>query len=185
MNVYDFDGTIYDGDSSLDFYLFSLLLNPCVIRALPRQIFGTMLYIRKKIDKTMYKQYFFGFLKYVSDVDSCVNAFWKKNKKKIKKWYIEQKHNDDIVISASPFFLLEPICNELKIGDLISSDVDKKTGLFNGKNCRGKEKVVRFIEKYKEQPIENFYTDSIEADGPMIEISKNTFLVRHNKVEKI
>ena len=27
MNVYDFDKTIYDGDSTLDFYLFSLKKN--------------------------------------------------------------------------------------------------------------------------------------------------------------
>ena len=32
MNVYDFDKTIYDGDSSVDFYKFSLKRHPKLAR---------------------------------------------------------------------------------------------------------------------------------------------------------
>lgn len=28
MHAYDFDGTIYDGDSTVDFYLYSLCKHP-------------------------------------------------------------------------------------------------------------------------------------------------------------
>lgn len=37
MNVYDFDGTIYDGDSSVDFFLYALKRMPSLIRYAPRQ----------------------------------------------------------------------------------------------------------------------------------------------------
>ena len=36
MNVYDFDGTIYDGDSSVDFWLYSIRKKPSVfLKCLP------------------------------------------------------------------------------------------------------------------------------------------------------
>ena len=35
MRVFDFDNTIYDGESVIDFYLFSLRRNPKVARYVP------------------------------------------------------------------------------------------------------------------------------------------------------
>ena len=32
MRVLDFDNTIYDGESVVDFYLFSIKYNPCVLK---------------------------------------------------------------------------------------------------------------------------------------------------------
>ena len=31
MNVYDFDGTVYAGDSTVDFYFFCLIVNNCIL----------------------------------------------------------------------------------------------------------------------------------------------------------
>ena len=36
IDVYDFDGTIYDGDSTVDFSLFCLRRHPALLTALPR-----------------------------------------------------------------------------------------------------------------------------------------------------
>lgn len=38
MRVFDFDNTIYDGESVIDFYLFSLRRNPKVARYVPVEI---------------------------------------------------------------------------------------------------------------------------------------------------
>ena len=35
MNIYDFDGTLYDGDSTFDFILYSLKKHPSLLRFLP------------------------------------------------------------------------------------------------------------------------------------------------------
>ena len=59
MNVYDFDGTIYEGDSTVDFFLYALKNRPSVLRYLPKQICGFILYAAKRIDKTKLKEYFF------------------------------------------------------------------------------------------------------------------------------
>ena len=58
MNVYDFDKTIYDGDSTLDFYLFSLKKNPMLIRFLPVQIIGFIKYMFGLCPKLYFKEKF-------------------------------------------------------------------------------------------------------------------------------
>ena len=44
MNVYDFDGTIYNGDSSVDIYFFLLKRYPKLIAYFPKQILGIVKY---------------------------------------------------------------------------------------------------------------------------------------------
>ena len=63
INGYDFDKTIYDGDSSVDFYKFCLKKNKKVLLMLPIQIYGLILYILGIIEKTKFKEYVFSFLK--------------------------------------------------------------------------------------------------------------------------
>ena len=38
MNIYDFDKTIYDGDSSIDFLLFEIKRNKKVFLTLPKTV---------------------------------------------------------------------------------------------------------------------------------------------------
>ena len=86
-----------------------------------------------------------------------------------------------MIISASPEFLLAPICKKLEIKHLIASKVDSKSGKYSGVNCHGKEKVRRFYEEFSDGEIDKFYSDSF-SDTPMAEISKKAFLVNGNKI---
>lgn len=182
MNVYDFDGTIYNGDSSIDFYFYSLRRNPRVILYLPKQLFAFILYFLKIIDKTRLKEEFFSFVKFV-DVEEFVNDFWYKNKCKIFKWYLEQKTNEDVIISASPEFLLKSICETIGVNCLIASKVSSINGKFSGKNCSGEEKVNRFKEIFGDSIIDSFYSDS-EKDLPLARLSKRPYKVIRGKVKK-
>ena len=66
MNVYDFDGTIYDGDSSIDFYLFCIKRKPSILfKSIIKQLSGAVLYTFKLITKKRYKEKYFSFLKFV------------------------------------------------------------------------------------------------------------------------
>lgn len=183
MNVFDFDGTIYSGDSSIDFYLFCLRKNPKIIRVFGKQLKGVFKYKMGKISKNQYKSLFFSFLSHVEDVESLVGEFWKKNQCKIKKWYKEIKSKEDVIISASPEFLLSCMKEKLDIQDVIATKVDKKTGKLIGENCRGEEKVNRFKEKYDINEIEGFYSDS-KADTPMACISKQAYMVKKNTINR-
>ena len=185
INGYDFDETIYDGDSSVDFYFFCLVKNKKVLKQLPDQLKGFIKYKTKKIDKTEFKEYVFSFLKYIDNVDEYVKEFWDKNYKNIKSWYFDQQEKTDVIISASPEFLLKPLEKKLKV-KIIGSKVDKKTGKFDGKNCHDYEKISRYEKELKKKnKIKRFYSDSIKADGAMFAYAEEAYLVTKNKITKL
>ena len=182
MNVYDFDGTIYNGDSSVDFYRFSVKKNPYILLCIPKQAWGAMLYCIRKIDKTKLKEYFFSFLPKI-DTAEMVDCFWEKHQHKIQKWYLAQRQPDDIIISASPEFLLRPVCNNIGITRLIASRVDYQNGKFDEPNCKGEEKVARLMREYSVSQIDSFYSDSI-SDQPLANISSKAFLVSKGEIKE-
>ena len=183
MNAYDFDKTIYDGDSTADFYLFSLKRHKKIITLAPSLLGSVMkFYIFKKGTKTDFKQVMYRFLRYC-DIDKDVADFWRMNKSRIKNFYLKQKRDDDVIISASPEFLLEPIINELGIGTLMASRVDKHTGEYDGINCHGKEKVRRFYEKFPDVRIDEFYSDSY-SDTPLAEIADKAYIVKGEELSE-
>ena len=181
INLYDFDGTIYDGDSTVDFYFFCLRKKPIIIFYLPLFIIYAFLYFVGFVKKSVMKEKFFKFLGKISSVDSYVDEFWKFNSKKIKNFYIGQDHSNDIIISASPYFLLKPICNKLKVKKLIASPVNKDTGKYEGNNCDGEEKVVRLEKECGKVKVNEVYSDSYK-DVPIWKLGKKAYLVKKDKI---
>ena len=183
MIVYDFDMTIYQGDSTLDFYFYCLRHHPKIVLCLPMQLLGLLKYKFRLIEKDEFKEQFYSFLEVLEDVDSDVRNFWKENFFKIKKWYLHQKRKDDVIISASPFFVLDEVCRILGVSNLIASQVDKNSGKLLSTNCYGEQKVLFFKEKYDVSMIECFYSDSL-SDVPMAKISKKAYLVKKDTIIK-
>ena len=177
MNIYDFDKTLYGADSTADFLKFSLKKHPALVRFLPAMgWFALQHYGLKRIDKTAMKEQFYKiFTGY--DPEALLEEFWDTHQHKLFPWYAgKQQREDDIIISASPEFLLKPICARLGIRHLIASRVDPKTGRYTGKNCHGPEKVVRLKEEMGITACENFYSDSY-SDQPLAEIAENACIV--------
>ena len=189
MNIYDFDKTIYDGDSTLDFYKYSIKKRPYILFRIIKAIIYMVKYKLNIIEKEKFKECFYEFLKDIPDIDKEIIEFWDINNKKIKKWYLNQIQDTDIIISASPEFILKPIITRLGIKEknLLSSIVDKKTGKYTGKNCYGEEKIHRLKEYFKtnnipeDTIIEKAYTDSL-SDKPLLTIAKKGYLVKGNKL---
>lgn len=183
MNTYDFDKTIYDGDSTIDFYWHCIKKFPQIILYLPSQVMAAIKYKLKVIDKTKFKEEFYCFFKKVPDIDREVKNFWDKNDYKIKKWYIDQKAEDDVIISASPEFLLREACERIGVKNLIASRVDKSTGKYIGDNCYGKEKLRRFYQEYPNEIIDEFYSDSY-SDEPIAKVARKSFIVSKEMIKK-
>ena len=181
MNVFDFDGTIYHGDSSKDFFFYCLKHYPKTrAKILPVLWYGAgfgLGIVKKKI----FKQKLFSIVQKIPDIDKAVLDFWEEHRKNIKNWYMEMKEGTDIIISASPEFLLAPICAELGVECMMATKVDKTTGLFDGENCHGKQKVTRFYEQYPNAEVDNFYSD-MYCDTPLALISKKAFIVKGEKL---
>lgn len=183
INGYDFDKTIYNGDSSVDFYLYCLKRKPTLIRYIFGLIWGISLYILKIKSKEYMKEKFFAIVKSINNIDDYINDFWDKHYKNIKPWYLKQKDKSDIIISASPEFLLKPLEKKLKV-KVIASKVNKNTGKFEAKNCHDHEKVNRFYKEVGKKKLNAFYSDSM-SDKPMMDISKNAYLVKKDEIKKL
>lgn len=183
MNIYDFDKTIYDGDSSIDFYKFCLKRNKCLILYSFKVLLYYILYFLRIKNKNDVKEVFFSFLKKIDNPEEIVNNFFKEHKHKIKSFYLSGNHSKDIVISASPKFLIEPFTCYLRVKDVIASDVDIHTGKFRKDNCKGTNKVKYLIEKYPKIIVNEVYSDSL-SDIPLMEISKKAYIVKGNKIKR-
>ena len=180
MNVYDFDKTIYNGDASLDFWKYSVKKKPSLLRYLPHQVLSAVLFKAKVIGRKEFKERFFSFLRQIDASD--LSDFWDRHQSKIKSWYLDRKKTDDLIISASPEFILQEMTDRLHIG-LIGTKMNSKTGKITGENCRGEAKVLRFKELHGDTPINQFYSDS-KSDTPLKNLAKEAFLVKKDQLTK-
>lgn len=181
-DIYDFDGTIYDGDSSVDFFLYALKINKKTWKYVPIIIWYTLLYIFKCIHTKKYKEVVFSFIKEIPNLEDFVCEFWETHDKKINDFFVQNiKEKKKIcIISASPEFLLKPYVDRFKDVELIGTKMDKK-GKIKGENCNKKEKVKRMYAWKKSVKIDKFYSDSIK-DTPLAELSKEPYIVNHGKI---
>jgi HAD superfamily phosphoserine phosphatase-like hydrolase len=176
INVFDFDKTIYRGDSSRHFYFYCLKKCPKTLLYVPYQLINFVPYLLGIYNKTEFKEKFYSYLKAIKDIDKLVEDFWSINEGKIHRWYALKKHNKEVVISASPEFLLKPICDKLKVMLLIGSIVDKSNGHYTGVNCFGEEKVKRLNQRLRDYVIKEFYSDSL-TDAPLARLGEKSFIV--------
>ena len=183
MNVYDFDDTIYDGDSTVDFYLHCLRTHPRIAVCLPKQAFAFALKALHRISTTQLKERFFCFLPLLPDAQALAESFWDQNLRRIRPWYLARKQADDLVISASPAFLLAPACRRLGIRPPIATQADPHTGRISGENCKGAEKVRRLHAVYPDAAIGAFYSDS-HSDAPLARLAQEAWLVSGDALKR-
>ncbi len=180
VNVYDFDDTIYKGDSGVEFYLYMLRkkffrASLSILKSLP----VCFLFIFKKRDTKDIKDKLFSFIKYVPNIDDYVKSFWDKNEHKIKKWYLEQKKDSDVIITANYDFLIKEICKRLKIKNLIATEYDFKTYKIKGIHSRGEGKIQLFKERYPNYKMDKTYSDS-RKDIPLLRCGHPGYVVKDN-----
>ena len=139
MNVYDFDNTIYDGESVVDFYLFCARKKPSLIKYFPLMLHMLVKYKLGLISiselENKAAKYALIIFSSIDSSEKAVSEFWDKNEYKIKDFYKGQQREDDIIISASCSFLLYEICRRLwnkKFNMLRNRPVfrQNKSGLF-------------------------------------------------------
>ncbi len=180
MNVYDFDNTILRGDSTVRFCLYCLRHYPRIWPDIPAQIINGALFLMKKRDRRAFKQRLLRFVAWI-DVEGALENFWQENFGRIKPFYAKTRRDDDVIISASPEFIIAPACKRLGIRHFMGSPVDMKTGRYLGANCNGEEKVRRFREAYADAQIDDFYSDS-HSDDPLARLAKRAIMVRGNEL---
>ena len=187
MNVYDFDNTIYRGESTLDFYFFCIRKNKRLLRLIPQVFRALILYklCRMPMERLeLYvEKYASEFLHMLGGIDEMSRAFWDRRMNKIKDFYKKQQREDDLIISASCDFLLAEGLKRLGIKNYLCSSIDPQTGQIK-QLCYHKNKAGLYKRCYPNVPVENFYTDSMN-DLPMIELAEHAFLVKGNRISQL
>ncbi len=181
MNVYDFDNTIYDGDSSIDFFLYALSRDWKIGLKIPG-IFLLFIMNKMKLTSTeRLKEHFFAFITHMENAEGEVQSFALKNMSKIKAWYLMGRSREDIIITASPEFLVQAFMDHLEGQRCIGTRLDIRTGRISEKNCRGDEKVIRYRELYGDKPVASFYSDSM-SDMPMALLAEKAYLIKKEHI---
>lgn len=188
MNVYDFDNTIYDGESCFDLFKFYVRRRPSLLRYAPQVIFAFARYKMGKvtIEQALgkYGEKVEAFFKSIPDLRADSEVFWDKHMYNIKPFYSEIKRDDDLIITASPEITMKTICDRLGIKNLIGSVIDEESGKIT-RLCMSTNKTKAFFEAYPDGKIESFYTDSPKNDGPLIDVAQKAFIVKGDKITRI
>lgn len=180
MNVFDFDNTIYDGDSTLDFWFFAVRRQPACLKVFPVQVLSALGYGLGLLSKESFKQTFYRFLGRVDDVEGLVKEFWDRSLEKMNVDVLSYAREGDLVVSASPRFLLELPCSIFGF-NLIASEVDVYTGRLEGPNCYGSDKVRRIKEEGFPTEFEMGFSDSM-SDKPMLSLAREPYFVRRRRI---
>ena len=187
MNVYDFDNTIYDGESCFDLFKFYMKKDPSLLKLFPMVVKGFARYKKGAISLNEMVEKYAPLaedkLKKV-DFENDPKAFWDAHMHKIKPFYQSLRQEDDLIITASPDFHMEEICKRLGIHQYLTTKVNRENGTIEFA-CIRHNKIVAFKEHYGDKEIENFYTDSPENDAPLIELAKHAFVVKGNKIKQV
>lgn len=188
MNVYDFDNTIYDGESVLHFFFYYLRKTPYLIKYIPKVFHALYKYKRGKMTVeqalTEYASFVEDYFRGIEDFEADVVDFWDKHMKNIKPFYKEIQKEDDIVVTASPEISMKEICKRLGIKHCVGSILDPETGKIT-RLCMRSKKIPAFLEAFPDAHIDNFYTDSPKNDAPLIEMADHAFVVKGNRIKQI
>ena len=100
MNVYDFDNTIYRGESGIDLFLYFLKRDPKLMAALPWAVSCITKYKATKMTLDDAVENYAGTIEQyaatIDDIEGNVQKFWDLNSRKIKSFYLKQRRDDYI-----------------------------------------------------------------------------------------
>jgi phosphoserine phosphatase len=175
MNAYDFDGTIFPSNCTIGFALWCMKRRPKLwVTYAPRAFRSLVLYKLGKMPSYRMLRELYSYLRVVDDFDVQIERYWDKNEHRISSWYLAQKRPDDLIISASPTCLIEPIARRLGV-TCVGTDYDREYGILLNNLMYAREKS-RYIIDHGFPVIDHFYSDSL-SDTPLALCSEHAHLV--------
>lgn len=181
MNIFDFDGTLYKGDSTFDFWFYCMKEFPAARKRIPKEMSVALAYLMKRVSLDGFKGVLYEFFEDIPDIDDVVKRFWVCHIDRMRMDVLAFANEGDLVASASPEGLLSPICKELGF-NLIASRVDMGSGKLISPNCKGEEKVRRIQSAGLPMHYDLAFSDSL-SDLPIMRLADEAYLVKMNKIE--
>lgn len=184
-DLYDYDGTLCPGDTGSAFWLYCLLRRPYIVVFIPIQIVGILCYLFGRNGRIARHTSVYCFLRAVNG-QKLAQRFAEKRVRKTFPYFIQRGSTRPVVVcSASPEFLLRPICDKLGVAHLVATRYDPATGVLHGKTCKEDEKVRRLREELPDVTYEAVYSDSLRHDAPILRLGKTAYHVVRGKPQKL
>ena len=187
MQVFDFDNTIYHGESTFDFAMFIIKRKKSLLKCAPGITLLLIKYKRCKMNalefQTELEKFTGPFLQNKEFIKKSVQDFWQKNRKKLDQNIIKKIKKNDVILTCSPSFLIKEIENDLNTKNIVATEIDIDEGKIHFLNF-GKNKVKIFQEKFPKKKIQTVYTDSYNDKEKMDE-AKKVYNVKKGKCTKI
>lgn len=175
MNAYDFDGTIFPSNCTIGFAIWCMNRHPeLYFTYAPRAVMSVVLYKLGKKPSYLMLRELYSYLTDIDDFEYQIERYWDKNERRISSWYLAQKKPDDLIISASPSCIIEPIARRLGV-EYVATDYDRELGVLLNNLMYAREKS-RYIIEHGFPVIEHFYSDSL-SDMPLALCSDQAHLV--------
>ena len=187
MKVFDFDSTIYKGESPVDFTFYMIRHNRKIVRYVPRILICLASYKLHLIKKEKLESLSNDFIgKVLDDPDSLnefVSRFWATHAHKLNKDIVKLIESGDVIITASPSFLINGVSDLINTKNILGTEIDLKQKKLVWYNF-GDNKVVRYRSIYGYRQIDAFYTDSF-YDVYLMDISREVYIVRHGNAHRL
>lgn len=181
---FDFDGTITKGDTFIPFLVYQNGLLFFFLKLIPLFFYIVAFYTKiisnEKLKEKFIKSFIAGYsVKEINDlvekfIEKKVNKMCRNEAIKCLEWHKVNGHKI-VIVSASPSYLIEKWATKLGF-DSISTELEivnhNYTGKLKSKNCYGKEKVNRILEKYDIKKYDEIYAyGDTKGDIPMLELA--------------
>lgn len=187
MKVFDFDNTLYHGESAVDLALYMIGNNRKIILYLPKIFVNLIKYklcmVEKKKMVAAINDFLRNALRDKNEIFSAVDGFWEKNRCKLDKTMLKRIEKDDIIITAGPDFLINGIRDLINTDHIISSRIDAEKMKVKYLNF-GENKVKGYKAMYGDRRIDCFYTDSYN-DKALMDISDKVYIVKKGRLSRI
>ena len=181
LNVYDFDDTIYDGDSCRDIVKYGLRKHPFItLRALRKANALNKEYEKGLVSFDKVKETLLSFIFEIRNYPKFINKFVSSHMKKIKPFYNSRKTEHDLIASASYELWISIFARNLGVKYVIATKTDTD-GHIAGPNCKGEEKARKIKQLFPNAKIASAYSDS-SVDIPILELASVAYVVEGNKL---
>ena len=184
LAVFDFDGTLYKGDSFIDFCKFYYLKKPWRLWFFFIQLGGFLFWKLGLLSSTQFKSLFIQYLFWDSEMEikRMCQLFWERprnfNETVIERLVFYQKEGYTILVaSASPKLLIEIACLKLHVKHVVGTElIPFKVRHIVMKNCRGPEKFIQVKNAFPEHHLAVAYSDN-KDDVELLQQAEQGFWV--------
>lgn len=190
LAVFDFDGTLYKGDSLVDFCKFYYQKKPWRLWFFFIQLGGFLFWKIGLLSSTRFKSLFIQYLFWDSDVEikRMSLLFWERtntfNDAVIERLVFYQKEGYTVVIaSASPKLLIENACQKLQVNQVVGTElIPYRNRHIITQNCRGAEKLNQVISSFPEHHLAVVFSDNEDDMELLHQAEKGYWVLGDGKI---